>query len=303
MTYNLLTVGAISSRTMGAALAGCLGIATVDVEVADPDGDPDLRNWDAPVACEHRSVHGDVALSLDIYVQGEAADRPSEADLAARFAKAATTTVLYPAEEAPPSAYWAVTPDGLLTRARLELSDDEPPLYTVTAVEAPVPQLPRAVVTRFAEIVREQRPDTPVAEAFAASVEGLRQAASGLARLALEDEIGSPIWSARDNLIVWERLIGQMESGWAPSGWYPADLYRERLEARDELAGAGALLPRGVAELLAEALEQLDGRFTAATAEDPSGSLHQELTGGSTEGLTVGWWWLRRPDPAPWAQS
>ncbi|MET9700922.1 hypothetical protein ABZY31_28970 [Streptomyces sp. NPDC006529] len=288
---------------MGAALAGCLGIATVDVEVAGPDGDPDLRNWDAPVACEHRSVQGDVALSLDIYVQGEAADRPSETDLAARFAKAATTTVLYPAEEAPPSAYWAVTPDGLLTRARLELSDDEPPLYTVSAVEAPVPQLPRAAVTRFAEIVREQRPDTPVAEAFATSVEGMRQAASGLARLAFEDEIGSPIWSARDNLIVWERLIRQMESGWAPLDWYPADLYRERLEARDELAGIGARLPRDVADLLAKALEQLDGRFTAATAEDPSGSLHRELTGGSVEGLAVGWWWRRRPDPTPWAQA
>ncbi|MCZ0982966.1 hypothetical protein O1L60_39440 [Streptomyces diastatochromogenes] len=48
-----------------------------------------------------------------------------------------------------------MTPDGLLTRARLELSDDEPPLYEVTAVKTPVPQLPRAIVTRFAEIVRE----------------------------------------------------------------------------------------------------------------------------------------------------
>ncbi|WP_406286790.1 hypothetical protein [Streptomyces sp. NBC_00209] len=58
--------------------------------------------------------------------------------------------------EAPPSAYWVVT----LTRARLEPSDGEPPVSTVTAVEVPVPQLPRASVERFAEIVRERRPET-----------------------------------------------------------------------------------------------------------------------------------------------
>ncbi|MFJ7206922.1 hypothetical protein ACIQWR_25740 [Streptomyces sp. NPDC098789] len=301
MTYNLLTVDAVSPAAMGAALAGCLGIAAGDVEVADPDGDPELRNWEAPVACEYRSVRGDLAWSLDVYVQESGTEQPREADLAARFAKAAATTVLYPAEEAPPSAYWAVTPEGLLTRARLDLSDDEPPLYTVTAVESPVPQLPRAAVTRFAEIVREQRPDTPVAGAFAASVDHMRQAASGLARLALEDETGSPIWSARDDLIVWERVIGQMESGWAPSGWYPADLYRERLDARDELADLGPRLPRDVAELLARALDQLDGRFLAATEDDPSGSLHRELTGASADRTPAGWWWRRRPNPTPWA--
>ncbi|MET9598739.1 hypothetical protein [Streptomyces sp. NPDC006459] len=299
MTYNLLTVGAVSPETMAAALAGSLGIAVGDVDVADPDGDPDLRNWDAPVSCEHRAVHGDIAWSLDIYVQGQAADQPPESELAARFAEAATTTVLFPAAEALPSAYWAATPEGLLTRVRLELSDDEPPLYEVTAVEAPVQQLPRAIVTRFADIVREQKPDTPVAEAFAASVDQLREAASDLARLSLDDGTGSPIWSAKDNLVVWERLIRQLESKWAPSGWYPAELYRERLEARDELAGIGSRLPREVMELLDKALEGLDSRFAAATEGDPSGSLREELT-GTSEQTSVGWWWQRRPVPTPW---
>ncbi|MFF1495559.1 hypothetical protein [Streptomyces sp. NPDC058304] len=86
MTYNLLTVDAVSPEAMAAALAGCLGIAVGDVEVADPDGDPDLRNWDAPVSCEHRAVHGDVAWSLDVYAQEHVADQPLESDLAARFA-------------------------------------------------------------------------------------------------------------------------------------------------------------------------------------------------------------------------
>ncbi|MCM9080060.1 hypothetical protein OG304_19040 [Streptomyces sp. NBC_00160] len=300
MTYNLLTVDAVSPEAMARALAGCLGIAVGDVEVADSEGDPDLRNWDAPVSCEYRAVRGDVAWSLDIHAQEHVAGQPPESDLAAGFAKAAVTTVLFPAEEAPPSAYWAVTPEGLLTRARLEPSDGEPSRYEVTAVEAPVPQLPRATVTRFAEIVREQRPDTPVARAFAVSVEKVRQAAPGLARPSLDDGTAGPVRTAKGNLVAWERGITQMESGWAPSGWYPACLYRERLECRDELAGIGARLPRDVAELLDEALEQLDGRFAAATEEDPSGSLRRELTGGSAERTPVGWWWRRRPNPRPW---
>ncbi|WP_405702402.1 hypothetical protein [Streptomyces sp. NBC_00069] len=303
MTYNLLTVDPVSPETMAVALAGCLGVAVGDVETADPDGDPDLRNWEAPVSCEYRAVRGEVAWSLDIYAQEHVADQPLESDLAAGFAKAAMTTVLFPAEEAPPSAYWVVTPEGLLTRARLELSDDEPPLYEVTAVEAPVPRLPRAIVTRFAEIVREQRPDTPVAWAFAASVEKVRQAAAGLARLSLDDRTGSPVWYVKNNLVVWERVITQMECGWAPSGWYPADLYRERLEARDELAGIGARLPGDVTELLGRALEPLDRRFAAATEEDPSGSLRRELTGVCAEQVAGGWWWRRRPNPTPWEKA
>ncbi|MEU7041654.1 hypothetical protein AB0A77_11420 [Streptomyces varsoviensis] len=299
MTYNLLTIDAISPGTMAVALAGCLGIAVGDVDVADSDGDPDLRNWEALVLCDYRGVHGDVAWALDVYVQDEVAVRPGESDVAAGFAKASTTTVLFPATEALPSAYWAVTPEGLRTRVRLELSDAEPPLYEVTAVEAPVPQLPRAPVTRFAEIVREQKPDTPVADAFAASVERARQAATGLARYCLDDEIGGPVWSAKDNLVVWERFVRQMESGWAPSGWYPADLYRERLEARDELFGLGGRLPREVAEPLGAALDELDGRFAAATREDPSASLCRELTGTAPDSRAA-WWWRRRPEPTPW---
>ncbi|MFJ4780734.1 hypothetical protein [Streptomyces sp. NPDC088762] len=302
MTYNLLTVDAVSPESMAVALAGCLGVAVSDVEVADSDGDFELRNWDAPVSCEYRGVRGDVAWSLDIYAQEQVSDQPLEPDLAAQFAKAVATTVLFPAEEAPPSAYWAVTPEGLLTRARLELSADEPPIYMIPAVEAPVPQLPRAAVVRFAEIVREQRPDTPVAEDFTSSVERVRRAASELSRLSLDDGVGSPIWSARNKLVVWERVIRQMESGWAPSGWYPADLYRERLEARDALVGISAHLPREVTELLDKALEELDRQFAAATEEDPSGSLRRELTGAS-EQTSVGWWWHRRPVPVPWEQA
>ncbi|MEU3772396.1 hypothetical protein AB0F11_04105 [Streptomyces sp. NPDC032472] len=197
--------------------------------------------------------------------------------------------MLYPAVEAPPSAYWAVTPEGLVARARLELSDDEPPVLTVTAVEAPVPQLPRAAVTWFEEIVREQRPATPVAEGFVAAVGG--RSDSGLLR------------SVTGSLVVWERLVRQMESGWAPSGWYPAALYRERLEARDCLAEDAPRLPRDVAALLGRALETLDGRFAEATEEDCAGELLRGLELRSDVAAPVGWWWFRRPAVVPWERG
>ncbi|GGR88883.1 hypothetical protein Snoj_63900 [Streptomyces nojiriensis] len=285
--YNLITVDALAPETMATALARCFGVAAADVGVAEADADPGSRNWAAPVLCTYEAVSGDLARSLDLYAQDRVADRPPESEVAARFARAAGTTVLFPAEEAYPSAYWAATPQGLVTRVRLELSDDEPPLYTVGSAEAPVPQLPRAVVERFAEIVREQRPPTPVAEAFKASA--------------------APLWpddgphpSPEGHLTVWERVVLQMESGWAPSGWYPADLYRERLEARDELARIGDRLPPEVRRLLDAAVEELDLRFVRATQADPSGSLVEELTGRPPGRDRLGRWWYRRPDPVPW---
>ncbi|MEU6300036.1 hypothetical protein [Streptomyces erythrochromogenes] len=305
MTYNLLTVDSIAPEVMALALAKCFGVAVGDVDVADPDGDPDARNWEAPVSCEHLAVFGDLSWSLDIYADESVTDRPQESDFAARFARAVGTTVLFPAAEVLPSAFWAATPEGLLTRARLDLSDDEPPRHAVTAVEAPVAQLPQATVTRFAEIVREQRPDTPLADAFGTSVQRMRESAPPSQRSTLDDSTGSPLWSARDSLVVWERVIVQMESGWAPSGWYPDDLYRERLQARDALAELGSRLPGEVAALLGETLERLDRRFAAATEEDATGTLHKELLGGDAAPGRVpgGWWWHRRPDPAPWEQT
>ncbi|MFD5883548.1 hypothetical protein [Streptomyces yangpuensis] len=252
--YSLLTVDAVGPEVMVLALAGCFAVAVGEVDVAAADDDPDDRNWDAPVSCEHRAVSGDLAWSLDVYADERVAEPPLESALAVRFARAAGTTVLFPASEAPPSAYWVATPEGLLTRARLEFSDEEPHRRTVTAVEAPVARFPRATVTRFAEIVREQRPATPLADAFAAAS----------ARTALHDGTGGPLWSAKGCLVAWERFIVQMESGWAPSGWYPPELYRERLEARDLLADLGSRLPAEVTTLLDEALQQLDTRFAAA---------------------------------------
>ncbi|MFK0101716.1 hypothetical protein [Streptomyces sp. NPDC091040] len=159
MAYNLLTVDPVRPAVMASALAAVLDVAVRDVDVAHADGDQEARDWEAAVLCTYEVLRGDLARALDVYVQDFVAGRPPEREVAAALAKAAGTTVLFPADEAPPSAYWAVTPDGMVTRARLEPSDDEPPVFAVTAVEAPVPQLPGAIVKRFAEIVRERRPE------------------------------------------------------------------------------------------------------------------------------------------------
>ncbi|MFJ7629820.1 hypothetical protein ACIQZN_25335 [Streptomyces sp. NPDC097595] len=136
MAYNLLSVEAVPAGVVARALAGVLGVAVRDVDVADADGDQEARDWEAAVLCTYDVLRGDVAWSLDVYAQDRVADQPPESEVAAALANAAGTTVLFPADEAPPSAYWAVTPDGTLARARLEPSDDDPPVFTVTVVEA-----------------------------------------------------------------------------------------------------------------------------------------------------------------------
>ncbi|MEU9236491.1 hypothetical protein [Streptomyces subrutilus] len=55
--------------------------------------------------------------------------------------------------------------------------------------------------------------------------------------------------------------------------------------------------------LLDEALEQLDRRFAAATVEDEAGLLRRELADASFEVDSTGWWWSRRPEPAPWVKG
>jgi hypothetical protein len=292
MTYNFLTVRPLSLDTVAAVLAQCLNVRIQEVDVADEDTDQELRNWDALVFCDKATVLGDVNTSLDIYVQEAVQPQPSERDLADAFARGAGTVVLFPAEEAPPSAYWLATEDGLVTRARLYDSDDDEPRYTIDRVEAPVGRLPHVTVARIPEVVRELKIATPLADAFAAHLHRMHPGEA--------DALGSPLWTAGDRLGAWEKLVRQMEAAWAPSGWYPPDLYCERLEVRDELEQVRSQLPQNVDALLQNALEPLDAVFAELTADDPGGLLGKELAraGGATSGH--GWWWNRRPDPLPW---
>ncbi|MFJ2583779.1 hypothetical protein [Streptomyces sp. NPDC087538] len=161
MTYNLFTTNRLPPARVVDALASCLRVEANSVDVADIDGVQDNRNWDAAVLCDYSDVLGDVSLMLDIFVQDAVSQQPTEPEFAARFAVAAQTVVLYPAEDHPPSAYWLVTPTGLVTRARLLSSDDQRPEYSIDAAEAAVPQLPGIRAMQLPEIVREQPVPTP----------------------------------------------------------------------------------------------------------------------------------------------
>jgi hypothetical protein len=291
MTYNLLTLEPLSLGTVTAALSRCLNVDVREVDVADEGTDQDLRNWDALVLCEKTTVRGDVSTSLDVYVQQSVDPKPTERELASAFARVTGTAVLFPAQEAVPSAYWVATAEGSVTRARLDVSDDDEARYTVETVEAPVAQLLHASVARIPEVVREQPIATPLAEAFAAHLRRLYPAETSTT--------GSPFWLASDRLAAWETLVRHMEVAWAPSGWCPPDLYQERLRARDELEGLRSRLPENVAVLLQNALDSLDPLFTELTVPD-TGVLREELLPADVRFSTNGWWWDRRPDPLPW---
>ncbi|GGZ79806.1 hypothetical protein ACFOOM_07220 [Streptomyces echinoruber] len=176
MTYNFFTVDRLQPPRIADALISCLHVEQGAVDVADTDGDQENRNWDALVTCDYSYVDGDVSLALDIYVQEAVTPQPPEPETASAFAAAARTIVLYPAEENIPSAYWLVTPTGLVTRARLMASDDETPEYSIDAVEVAVPQLPRARVMQLPEIVREQYVPTPATKEFVLALAALREA-------------------------------------------------------------------------------------------------------------------------------
>lgn len=75
----------------------------------------------------------------------------------------------------------------------------------------------------------------------------------------------------------------------------PADL-----DGRDGLAEVMAFLPAVVRAERASVLLAWDARFTAATAQDVTGSLDPWLRGGGGRApqSPVRWW--REPKPAPW---
>lgn len=277
MTGDLFTVGVLAPAELVAALAEAVGVSPTEVDVADADKDQETRRWDAPVLCAYtRLPGGGLGLLLDVYVAEEKVPgHPlTEPELARRLAERSGTTVLYPAEPFPPSAYWAVTPDGLVTRARLLDPDEDGDPYTVDAVEAPVPELPGAEVTVLPEILREESIHLPVTDAFNAAVP--------------DSSAGSEADAARVGLLIWERLARRLERDWAPSGRYRADLYEEDLAAREELEVLGPRLPEAYVRPFHTALEQVDALFRAHTSP------------GEGSG---GWWRCRRPRRVPWAEG
>ncbi|MFD6275435.1 hypothetical protein ACFWFI_07660 [Streptomyces sp. NPDC060209] len=155
--YTFLTVHRCSPDAMAAALAAVVGVTAAEVDVAD-DSDGH-RDWAAVVLCDRMSLAGDLALSWEVHVSADLVPAPpAEAEAALRLAARLGTTVLHPADGVRPSAYWAATPDGIRTRARVldgDTGGDDRPVLTVDAVEKPVGQLPRARVERILEAGRD----------------------------------------------------------------------------------------------------------------------------------------------------
>ncbi|MFG2592257.1 hypothetical protein [Streptomyces sp. NPDC048438] len=150
--YTFLTVHRPSPAAMAIALAEVVGVTAAEVDVADESGGH--RDWTAAVLCDRMSLTGDLALCWDVRVAPRVAP-PPPAEAALLLAALLRTTVLHPAGGVRPSAYWAATPDGIWTRARVLDEDDTseggPPSLIVDAVEEPVAQLPRARVERILE--------------------------------------------------------------------------------------------------------------------------------------------------------
>ncbi|MFE6038254.1 hypothetical protein [Streptomyces sp. NPDC056452] len=291
--YTFLSVHRPEPQTIAAALAGAIGLPVADADVADEDDEQtDDRNWDAPVLCTYRGVGGDVALSWDVSVSDEVTSPPGEPEAALRLAQRLGTTVLYPAQEQAPSAYWAAGPDGTVTRARLLETDGEgdgdPPALVVDAVEAPMAQLPTARVEVLTEILRGEKLGTPVADGFADITDPGRTAPAQ-----------SPVNRAREALLLWERLVRRVAADWGPTGRYPFDLYAEDLGTRDRLQELIEAASGEERERLARAVAALDDVFRGHTEGD-GGALLGRLTRSGTAVAERGWWWCRRPARLPW---
>nr|WP_202447638.1 hypothetical protein [Streptomyces sp. SID5468] len=241
----------------------------------------DDRRWEALssslVNCQLEAVHGDVAWHLSVYGLDSVTPQPTEEELSVDFAREFGVPVLFPSPTPFPSVCRLATPRGEVTNVRIiDPQTDEDPLV-IADVEMPVPELPKAKVSRFPEIIKELRLPTPVTDSAA---ESLGLPAGGDPRDALR------------LLRAWEQLAVRMAEGWPPSGWYPPRMYAEDLGARDKLEALIPKLPEDEAAVVRGAMARVDERYRALTVE------------GSPEDVPQGaWYWRRRPDPVPWGED
>lgn len=291
--YNLFTVGAVDWSRLKKALSGQFAVPVEAVEVADAN-EFDSRNWEAWVSCEYEAVHGDVTYSLNIYATDDVEGRPTERALSIGLVGELQQSLLFPADEDLPSAYWVAIPGGPVTRARLVSSDEEESTYRVDVVEHAVPQLPHVSVAHIPEVIRLVRMATPIADEFKSVLADFAERSPVPdGDQAMEDWN----WYAPRRLAAWESLTVRMASHWPPSRWYPADYYRQDLEMRDHLERVPSTVPASVASPLRKALVRIDDAFRKCTEEDGGEALSAAL--GSPV-PSQGWWWHRCPLQIPW---
>ncbi|WP_045744006.1 hypothetical protein [Actinoplanes rectilineatus] len=272
MNYDLLTVGETDPDDLRAALAELFSVPETEVDVSPEDSE--TTNWEAAVLCAYKPVHGDVTLSLDIYIRGTG---PEVSTAAAHLAGALGVLVLYASQPFPPSAYWLVEPHGRRTRARVyEMDEGDLPHLVIDAVAGPVAALPTVDVKRQPEVIREHQLPLPVTEELRTSLADAHPEQAENLRHLLSSLGG------------WESMVARMTAGWPPDGWYPRDYFEDDLWARDEVATSMASLPGDVRDRVAAALARIDDVYWASTSE----------VADSPEDPR--WWRRRVPDPVPW---
>ncbi|MGE7390411.1 hypothetical protein ACQKM2_33525 [Streptomyces sp. NPDC004126] len=282
MMYGFLTAAAPEPEVVARVLAETFRVPlqSVDVSLAS---ELDDRNWDATVTCDYELQPGDLVGQLSVYGAEEVPDQPAEEELAGALARGLSTPVLASWGSAP-SIHRLVTPEGLVTFARVEELEDEEAGFTVSTTQVAVAAFPHAVVAGLPEVARELPVSTPVTDALLPAVDR-----------------HSPAGEARTLVWLWEAALSRMATGWPPAGWYGADMYREDLENRDRLSTAIEGLAGDERASVAAAVVSLDTVFREQTTEDGGQALATALEKDTGDFASAAWYWHHRPVTLPWS--
>ncbi|MFG2528988.1 hypothetical protein [Streptomyces sp. NPDC048516] len=273
---TLLTTGDRIPDRIAPVLASLFSLTVDEVDVCD-QSDFDSRNWDAAVTCEYAPLSGDLRWSLSITT---ADDTPqlSEEVLALTVARTLGVVVVFSSDY--PDISWvdrAATADGHVPYINTTESEDDPPRWTVAVSEIFIPEFPDAEVRFIPEIIKPLQLPTP-----------------------LTDSCVPKGHSQRDTLyplVNWERLTVRMATDWPPSSWYPASMYVEDLELRDQIDDVIAQLPPDDQQRVREAVQQVDETYRALTHDDCGENLAKAAEVSMADRA---WYWYRRPMNPPW---
>ena len=286
MMYNLLVGGREAPSEMLNILTEVFAVPPESVDVSDA-AEFDSRNWDAVVTCDYEALSGDVQWSLEIYASDDdVQEQPDEGALAVEVARALGAPVLFPGDQQRPDVWRLATPEGTTMYARVSEPDGDDEVFRVTQVEKPVPEFPQAEAGPFADLVKVVQLPTPLTDAAATA------------------HYSEAVRRVLDLLVNWERLTVRMTTGWPPFAWYPARMYEDDLQLRDQVDALAGELPEADRERILRQLSLIDARYAESTVEDGGAALADQVqaeTGRAPQDLAERpWYWHRRPEPPPW---
>ncbi|SEF01056.1 hypothetical protein SAMN05428954_5223 [Streptomyces sp. 2112.3] len=276
MMCTLLTTGDRIPDRIAPVLASFFGLPISEVDICDL-WDLDSRNWDASVTCEYAPLSGDLSWSLAIATSDDTSQLTEEV-LALTVARELGVVVVFSSDYSDIS--WidrAATPEGDVCYINTIESEDDPPRWTVAISEIFIPAFPEAEVRPIPEIIKPLRLPTPITDACVPK--------------------GHPQREAFYPLVNWERLTARMAADWPPSSWYPASMYVEDLELRDQLDDVIAQLSPEDQQRVREATAQVDRTYRSLTHEDGGENLARATGRPITDRA---WYWYRRPPNPPW---